>query len=343
MSRFLVWSLTALGRALYYLHLYPLVMWWNRGAVKVLLYHACEPDESDYTKGLRSNTTPTVFAAHLDFLRRHYLVVALSDLEHGRVPSRAVAITFDDGYRSVFTHAYPHLRTRSIPATVYLVTSVLDTGRLIWVNELNWLLRRWPAVSRPLATRAFGLEADSPVSAILDRARICYDREAIDHLLATIAEAAPSETGQADEARLYLTWAEVEEMHHHGIAFGSHTVSHPSLPRLRPAEMRTEMAVAQQEIVARLGSCQSFAHPFGDVNDEARHVAQECGFDSIMEVGGVNRLPVGTHIARIPVSATTDAALFAELEVVTPIKASLKHLLLLALRRGGYRFRSRAS
>jgi peptidoglycan/xylan/chitin deacetylase (PgdA/CDA1 family) len=316
-----------LGRTIYYLHLYPLVMWWNRGAVKVLLYHACEPEESDYTRGLKSNTTPVAFAAHLDFLRRHYRIVPVSDIEQSPVPDRVVAITFDDGYRSVFTHAYPELRARSIPATVYLVTSVLDAGQPVWVNQLNWLLRRYPAESRPLAADLLNVETDAPVSTILHRARVRYDPEVINQLLEAVLGAVPTMTGHIDDAPLYLSWVEVEEMHNHGLTFGNHTVSHPSLPRLTPTDIRTEIAVAQQAIVARLGSCRSFAYPFGDVDDEARQVAQECGFDSIMEVGGVNRPLLGTRIARIPVSATTDASLFAELEIVTPIKARLKGLL----------------
>jgi peptidoglycan/xylan/chitin deacetylase (PgdA/CDA1 family) len=324
MNKILVWGLTALGKAIYHLRLYPLVMWWNRASVKVLLYHACEPEESDYIKGLRSNTMPAVFGAHLDFLQRFYRLVSLADLERGGVPSRAVTITFDDGYRSVYTDAYPHLRARSIPATVYLVTSVLDTGQLVWVNQLNWLLLRLPEVSRPLATAALNLDANASVPTILDRARVCYDKETIDRLVTAIREAAPSGSGQDDGERLYVTWAEVAEMSNHDVTFGSHTVFHPSLPRLRPEEMHSEMTVAQQTIAARLGSCQSFAYPFGDVDDDVRQVAQDCGFDSIMEVGGVNRCLDAARIARIPVSATTDAALFAELEVVTPVKAFLK-------------------
>lgn len=38
----------------------------------------------------------------------------------------AFAITFDDGYESVFTHALPILESLSIPATVFLTTGFLD-------------------------------------------------------------------------------------------------------------------------------------------------------------------------------------------------------------------------
>jgi hypothetical protein len=38
----------------------------------------------------------------------------------------AFAITFDDGYESVFTHALPILESLSIPATVFLTSGFLD-------------------------------------------------------------------------------------------------------------------------------------------------------------------------------------------------------------------------
>jgi peptidoglycan/xylan/chitin deacetylase (PgdA/CDA1 family) len=45
--------------------------------------------------------------------------IARGDTE---LPARAVAITFDDGSRSVFTHAFPELQRLCIPAAVFVTT-----------------------------------------------------------------------------------------------------------------------------------------------------------------------------------------------------------------------------
>ena len=49
-------------------------------------------------------------------------------------PKRPIAITFDDGYRSIYENAWPVLRTRAMTATVFLVAgSIGETNR--WVTE----------------------------------------------------------------------------------------------------------------------------------------------------------------------------------------------------------------
>ena len=72
--------LTGLGVLIYRVGLAGRVIHLNRRAAKVLMYHACEDTESEFTRGLSINTTPSEFADHLDFLTRHYRVMSLPDL-----------------------------------------------------------------------------------------------------------------------------------------------------------------------------------------------------------------------------------------------------------------------
>lgn len=71
---------------------------------------------------------PKRFARHIRFLRAAgYDFVGLSDihafLAMGRpLPPRAVVLTFDDGFRSVYENAFPLLKAHHIPATVFVVS-----------------------------------------------------------------------------------------------------------------------------------------------------------------------------------------------------------------------------
>jgi peptidoglycan/xylan/chitin deacetylase (PgdA/CDA1 family) len=93
----------------------------GRGAV--IVYHAIgsvsrgAPHWSAFVR-------PERFAAQIAFLAEHRQVVELDALfEPGGLggPPR-VAITFDDGYRSVLEHAVPVLRELGIPATFFVPT-----------------------------------------------------------------------------------------------------------------------------------------------------------------------------------------------------------------------------
>ncbi|MFT3725454.1 MAG: poly-beta-1,6-N-acetyl-D-glucosamine N-deacetylase PgaB [Hyphomonadaceae bacterium] len=71
--------------------------------------------------------TPTMFVRQIDWLKNNgYNFVSVDDIlaDHdGRrpLPPKAVLITFDDGYRSMYEHAWPLLKMLKIPSVVAVV------------------------------------------------------------------------------------------------------------------------------------------------------------------------------------------------------------------------------
>lgn len=326
MRTFLRRLLSLVGVVLYHTGLAPLVIWLNRRTPKVLLYHACEPVESDFIRGLNSNTTPDALAGQLDFLQQRYQVISLALLEEGPIPDRAVVITFDDGYRSVYEAAYPLLAARGMPATVYLVATVVDNPILVWVNALNWLLHRHPEIA-PIARRLLR----TPAALRSAREHVLYAQA---HYDAALIEAALTEMWQAlgidpaafaRKAGVYLTTAQIRELTLKGWSFGSHTARHPNLRCLDDPHRRAELETALR-FVAGLGGRPSLAYPFGEFDADTRRLAVSLGHTTVMQVGGVNRPLQLSAVARIPVTATSRAAFFAEMEIVTPIVAWAKRL-----------------
>jgi len=100
----------------------------TRPPFSVLAYHRI--DEG----GGGMSVSPRAFRAHLDWLDENGIdVVPLEafSAESGTQPR--AALTFDDGYRSVADVAWPELRARGLPATVYVVSRTLRRGhRFAW-------------------------------------------------------------------------------------------------------------------------------------------------------------------------------------------------------------------
>ena len=98
----------------------------NFDRLTVISYHEIEePAEAlipDYA------VSPTMFVRHIDWLRNNGFVFVSVDqvlaAKRGEtpLPPKAVLLTFDDGYQSVYTHAWPLLRMLKIPSVISVVT-----------------------------------------------------------------------------------------------------------------------------------------------------------------------------------------------------------------------------
>ncbi len=102
----------------------------------ILLYHHVAEDTPPST-----TISPADFEAHLRYLRDNdFTVIPLdhmvNSLRSGQaLPDKAVVITFDDGYSSIYETAFPMLQAYGYPFTLFLSTEPIDDGLR---NYMNW-------------------------------------------------------------------------------------------------------------------------------------------------------------------------------------------------------------
>lgn len=106
----------------------------------VLCYHALS---ESWPAAL--NVTPDAFEQQLDLLvSRGYRGVTLSEVVRGGDGGKRVAITFDDGYRSVVERGRPALEARGFVATVFVVTSAMGAEKpMSWPGIDHWPVERY--------------------------------------------------------------------------------------------------------------------------------------------------------------------------------------------------------
>lgn len=121
-----------------------------------------------------TSLSPAAFRAHLSFLAENNFTVLpltqiLTTLNDGEdLPERTVAITFDDGYESIYSTAFPLLQEFGFPFTVFVSTGPIDrqqNGYMTW-EQLSALHRAGVAIGN------HGTEHRSLLEMTTDEARV---------------------------------------------------------------------------------------------------------------------------------------------------------------------------
>lgn len=108
----------------------------------ILVYHIVRPSYPSDSNAVRAiAVTPETFDLQMKYLKdTGYHVVQFSDLENyfannTPLPSRAVILSFDDGWSDQFTYAFPILQKYQYHATFFVFTNAIGhRGFLTWDN-----------------------------------------------------------------------------------------------------------------------------------------------------------------------------------------------------------------
>ena len=104
--------------------------------VPIVMYHSVNPNAKPEKKLAVLTET---FERQMHFLKsHHYNVLSLDSLavlikEKKKIPSKAIAITFDDGYKDNYIYAFPILKKYNLPATIFIITDLINRA-----DKLSW-------------------------------------------------------------------------------------------------------------------------------------------------------------------------------------------------------------
>ena len=268
----------------------------------ILAYHRVADVDSDpYGLCVR----PRYFDEQLSAVRKFAHPLSLEELVRGlserRLPKRAVAVTFDDGYVDNLHNAKPLLARHDVPATVFAVSG--NCGREFWWDELNRLLPTEDELPTTLRLRANGssyewnrkrhlhLLPKSPriLARVLGTPRQRLLKE-LHELIRTLPERQRRSmlrqlsTGVASASTIVeereLSERELIDLADGGlIDVGAHTETHPFLALLSPAEQLREIRQSKKRLESLLGrSIAGFSYPHGSLDAGTPQLVREAGF-----------------------------------------------------------------
>ncbi|HUP10168.1 MAG TPA: polysaccharide deacetylase family protein [Caldimonas sp.] len=230
------------------------------------------------------------FERRMRWVRQWFQVLplarAIERLYEGSIPSRALAITFDDGYADNETIAAPLLARLGLTATFFVSTGYLEGGSMF--NDRIIEAIRGAALDE-IDLDAIGLGRRSLANVAARRLAIDAILEAVKHQEPQRREAATEAVVRAAGARpsppSMMRAGQVRALRAAGMDIGAHTVTHPILTRITAPEARAEMQASKQALEAIVDArVDLFAYPNGvpgrDYGPEHIAMARDCGFDA---------------------------------------------------------------
>lgn len=257
----------------------------NRGKLTTFIFHRVLPKPDPI---LPSEPDARRFDQILGWIKSWFNVLpldaAVERLKTGKLPPRAAAITFDDGYADNCTIAMPLLQKHNLSACFFVATGFLDGGRM-WNDTIIESVRSSHANVLDLSHLDLGRPIiDSPNEKKIAIEKLLADlkyrprneREAVANNIAQIAKASLPNN-------LMMTSNEVVAMRDAGMQIGAHTVSHPILAKIKINSARQEIADSKIQLEELLGDEVSlFAYPNGkkcnDYLPEHADLVRELGF-----------------------------------------------------------------
>jgi peptidoglycan/xylan/chitin deacetylase (PgdA/CDA1 family) len=220
-----------------------------------------------------------VFAAQMRFVKEHFEVLSLAQLlEHWTDGSldeakRYCVVTFDDGWRDNYLHAYPVLRRLGIPATIFLATRFVGTDEWFWPERLAHILlnRSGGPAPRDDDRKWSETEVETEIGRWKRMRRADIER-ALDELMRERGTSLPRE-------RAVMSWDEAAEMSRHGISFGSHSQTHAILTREGAEDVDRELRGSLRELRERQVNCLPvFCYPNGNYSPEIIDQVRAAGY-----------------------------------------------------------------
>lgn len=270
------------------------------GSTQILMYHGFSQG-SDTASNVSKHVSVTDFEQQLALLVSEFNPISLSlflDSCNGKasLPRRSVILTFDDGYASNHSLAFPLLKKYQVPATIYLTTGFVLEKMLLWTDKVELVIQQSRlSGSNRLLSEITGIDE---ITSSTNRLQLTLlvkgwlkrqpeaDRQS---LIAQILKVLGM-----DEAKLEVpTTAQpispdnIREMAESGLVeFGAHTQTHPILSQCDDEQLKREIVTSVHEVETLSDQpCRHFAYPNGregEFDQRSANILKSSGIETAM-------------------------------------------------------------
>lgn len=221
-------------------------------------YHAVSDDYLPHQQHIYPPESLARFEAAMRWVKRNCRPVGYDEvhahfLEGRPLPSRALHLSFDDGFSQCFDLMRPILIGFAIPCTFFVATDWLDNRSMFYRNQVSLCierLRKLDASQRAQVYARLNRALDLNLQGRSDfvvwiKSLVRLDEEELETATRILELDVPA---YLREEQPYLTSDQIRQLHAEGFVIGCHTRSHHKLLRLSPAQQEIEIVESAQVV-----------------------------------------------------------------------------------------------
>mgnify|MGYP001558945237 FL=1 len=250
------------------------------------MYHSiCSPKNSEEFKNYlyeHISIEEDLFEQQILYLKkRGHTFISFKDLATADIRNiyKPTIIYFDDGFKNLLTNAAPILHKYGIPATIFLITGILDHTHMLWTIQYKH------------ASHEGGIAKDEQNYQI-ENIKNKTDRKRIE-----VMRQFPIDK-HSPLFHIFLSWNDVALLVKNNFELGSHSVSHARLTECSPQELQFEIVHSKRRIEEETGQkVDSFSFPHSRGSEQLIGELGKYGYRFGVSAGkGLNNMPISNHM-----------------------------------------------
>jgi peptidoglycan/xylan/chitin deacetylase (PgdA/CDA1 family) len=248
------------------------------------------------------------FDQQISFLTKHFNILSLKQaielLKQKRLPSKALVISFDDGYQDNYTLAAPILEKNKCPATFFIATEGVKKGYL-WndIIEQNIKNTTVKKISKDIIGKEISLitegEKTSAFHQLVNSLKFVNNDERNNKILQL-----SKELNINNYTRTMMNEEQILDLHNRNFTIGAHTHSHTILSTETDENSQSELLTNKQTLEKTIGEPVEFlAFPNGLYGQDFKQVhceiASALGFEAAFSTNDGGAVSA-TNLHQIP-------------------------------------------
>ncbi len=213
------------------------------------------------------------FSDDLDYLLKYYKPVSLGDVidavkRTGRTPRNSFLLSFDDGFKEIYTTVAPILKQKGVPAVFFLNPAFIDNKTLFYRCKISLMIGEVKKIfASPGLLKIFAevlqLKAENEESLIEALKKTTHQTSGVLDILAEKCNFS-FETFLRHE-QPFVTSEMVQSLHKQGFSIGAHSIDHAFYKFLSLEEQIRQTVESCNAINHLLGTSDcSFSFPYSD-------------------------------------------------------------------------------